>query len=781
MTTYTASINPPAELDHKSLLKMKVSDFDRIYFHNSLVAGYLTINNDGEFQHIFKPVICNTVEQDGSIATDGSQTIIFNGVDTLGMFMPMYAHTTVLGFNAAVVKRSEWPNHFPDSKVLTKTLLKDTAFANEEDWILVCYPSHLPLPFKKKIPYGSCDDSAQHVVTNTISSTAARWLALARSTYHNMDDVTTILGRILEKDYDKYLGPDSMTRYDLRNILPPASYRVLTNLDAYEASEDIKKVFITKTVQMPTVTTKSHQAPATVEFPKGIYLKNADDDDKADNRKLQTTQHKLFFLGGRDIDWTAPPDQAIPSFTEEPLFTNEFAEILDTKSDKARVTKLQNMYSTAGTKFGNKVTPFATATSAIDSKADMRFLSRTAAKNILEANYSTERVRSLNSENASVDLLVWAAQSGSASNINMLRDTERKQQSEASSDIPDSQRTQVDVNIKRSGRLTNLDEAIILASNFVKGNELCVQPAFKKGDYESVVVSAFKILLALCERNDVRQWAESFKEKQPQYHIYLFNAFESVFLAAARAITNSYNIAHFEAKNYELIDPSPYETIVAVVQETKKEVEGWMRREVPCDVFPLATPPDLNLPLLQIKRLEELAKAAATPVRPNNRGRGKGTKDPKETSSNNEDKSTEDTENPNPPNKKQRRNTQRPTREKQDPSKLGVFVAIPGKDPPRAAVLYANLGLSKQYCLDWNTVGKECTNSNCPRSHDTFIKMPKEDRDKILNNLLTTKAAYLNPALAKNPRFVGLLGEEHRVLFPPGTTIAGADTGASAA
>jgi hypothetical protein len=59
--------------------------------------------------------------------------------------------------------------------------------------------------------------------------------------------------------------------------------------------------------------------------------------------------------------------------------------------------------------------------------------------------------------------------------------------------------------------------------------------------------------------------------------------------------------------------------------------------------------------------------------------------------------------------------------------------------------------------------------------------MPKNDRDKILNRLIETKAAHLNPALAKNPRFVGLLGEEHKSLFPPGTAIAGADTGASTA
>jgi hypothetical protein len=43
--------------------------------------------------------------------------------------------------------------------------------------------------------------------------------------------------------------------------------------------------------------------------------------------------------------------------------------------------------------------------------------------------------------------------------------------------------------------------------------------------------------------------------------------------------------------------------------------------------------------------------------------------------------------------------------------------------------------------------------------------MEKEDCDKILDNLVKTKAAYLNPALARNRRFVTMLSPSQKTLY----------------
>lgn len=96
-----------------------------------------------------------------------------------------------------------------------------------------------------------------------------------------------------------------------------------------------------------------------------------------------------------------------------------------------------------------------------------------------------------------------------------------------------------------------------------------------------------------------------------------------------------------------------------------------------------------------------------------------------------------------------------------------------GGKPLTPKALFDNIGLKERYCHYWNCVGLKCTNANCPGSHSSLISMEKEDRDKILDNLVKTKAAYLNPALATNTRLVTLLSDQQKTLFPPGTVLAG--------
>jgi hypothetical protein len=101
--------------------------------------------------------------------------------------------------------------------------------------------------------------------------------------------------------------------------------------------------------------------------------------------------------------------------------------------------------------------------------------------------------------------------------------------------------------------------------------------------------------------------------------------------------------------------------------------------------------------------------------------------------------------------------------------------------PQTTKALFADIGLAKKYCRQWNCLGMKCKNTNCPGPHDSLIQMDKDDLNKILNNLLKTKAAYLNPTLAKNRRFVGMLTDEQKNLFPPGTVLTGEDNGGSEA
>lgn len=141
-----------------------------MYGHSSLVAGFVSVDNYGEFQHMFMPVITNKVEADGTTAE--SKVVLFNSSDEIGTFSPMFAEASILGYDMAIVKKEEWSGHFPSSKTLTKESLKGTTFEDcGIDMIAVCYPSHCPLAFGKKVPYGDIENMENHTIINTMPST----------------------------------------------------------------------------------------------------------------------------------------------------------------------------------------------------------------------------------------------------------------------------------------------------------------------------------------------------------------------------------------------------------------------------------------------------------------------------------------------------------------------------------------------------------------------------------------------------------------------------------
>jgi hypothetical protein len=72
---YTTSVNLPSELDCSRLLKMPPGEFQAVFGHNALVAAFISVDNDGNFQHMFKPLLTDKVKEDGSTAKDGAKVM----------------------------------------------------------------------------------------------------------------------------------------------------------------------------------------------------------------------------------------------------------------------------------------------------------------------------------------------------------------------------------------------------------------------------------------------------------------------------------------------------------------------------------------------------------------------------------------------------------------------------------------------------------------------------------------------------------------------------------
>jgi hypothetical protein len=221
---YTTSVTPPHKRDHTRLLSMKPDEYISIYGHKSLVADFISVDGYGRFQHMFKPIMTDNFEDDGSTADNGAKVVLFNASDELGRFGPMIADGSILGFDVAIVKSADFPHLFPHSKVLTKEMLKNTKFEDEKDMIAVCYPSHCPISYDEKVPYGDIENMGNHTIVNTLSATAARWLALATATYKNINDVNTITSRLMKKSkVEEFIGEGATTQYDFNEMMEASS------------------------------------------------------------------------------------------------------------------------------------------------------------------------------------------------------------------------------------------------------------------------------------------------------------------------------------------------------------------------------------------------------------------------------------------------------------------------------------------------------------------------------------------------------------------------------
>jgi hypothetical protein len=164
-----------------------------------------------------------------------------------------------------------------------------------------------------------------------------------------------------------------------------------------------------------------------------------------------------------------------------------------------------------------------------------------------------------------------------------------------------------------TGTLKDYEECYVLACNFIDFAKKVYKPVFTKDEYQSILVACFKALINLMERIKVRAWYKSHKKDHLHFYMYMYTAFEGLFICGAKAMRNNRNVSFFDAGKFGEMDLGPYHDMFSIVMDTWADVKKWMRMESPCEVFHVATPPELNLPALRIKQMEDqiaLANAA---------------------------------------------------------------------------------------------------------------------------------------------------------------------------
>ena len=210
--------------------------------------------------------------------------------------------------------------------------------------------------------------------------------------------------------------------------------------------------------------------------------------------------------------------------------------------------------------------------------------------------------------------------------------------------------------------------------------------------------------------------------------------------------------------------------MLTILDMAVSKIQYWMISETHCDIVPASTPPHLNPTVIQQKLLADLQAKASNDTTTTTTTQAKAPRSTTSTRTNAKSKDTEsapkdETASEQPSTKRRRQARATTPREPLPAKQLGSFVADPSKPHPTPATIFSNIGLSKRYCFPFHFVGQECPNTNCEGDHTPLFRIQRDDRDKILNNLVTTRACFLNPALKKNSRLMGVLSDQQKTLF----------------
>jgi hypothetical protein len=127
MRLYTKSKTPTNDWDGDDLSLLGVNTKQLItgLFDNRNCAANITMQNDGEIQHLFAPQLTDKINQDDSMTKNG--LVVGNVVDNQDCFQPMTCSISVFDMAVAFVPKDEAHPVFSLHKPIPTSYLEGTS------------------------------------------------------------------------------------------------------------------------------------------------------------------------------------------------------------------------------------------------------------------------------------------------------------------------------------------------------------------------------------------------------------------------------------------------------------------------------------------------------------------------------------------------------------------------------------------------------------------------------------------------------------------------------
>ena len=469
------------------------------------------------------------------IHTDLSGTFIgfvANSSNKIGEFSCTFASKEAFGIFPIINTKADIVGG-PDA-VSTATPINE-AFLSDTDWVTLSdsdqvvgrvIPNFFIIYFGQNVPRGDINDDDVKMSIAQLGPGEATWVRAADFAINSHKDIATVFGNAREEttySESAFLKSHFFADFDLRKSLPlvagPYGLIFPVDSDLYKPEADeIKSFFKPATPSLPAAISPANLSSITLTLPK--------DAEKEAEAKKGIHKLLLFHVCGEiahDNTITGELSYAIPSSGME--------VVLET-TRSARATGLADLIRNMC-----MVTKEHDCMNIKSRFCSLHYVNKAACTHILQGNFATEGVTSLNNEANAIEPSLFLPQRNTCM-LEKERSKDLLARSENSMDVSDSHKSKISVAISRIGTMTSMNDFTSLCIN----NDTIANAMIGTDGPQPLWRKILMKFVGLLNNPEFDTWYAHTADAMPQLHWHAYTFLERSFNLFATFATNFNNV-----------------------------------------------------------------------------------------------------------------------------------------------------------------------------------------------------------------------------------------------
>ena len=598
-TLYTDHSNPIGLIDHfDSMTSSPSTYYTNLYPKRPDVSGSpaqaYNLTPTKYFDHLIGGITAGTIAAIGTLApgssiltylyaprihTDLSGAFIGfvgNSSNKIGEFSCVFVSRNIFGlFPIIDTKLAIVGGYDPASAVspLNSTLLSNTdwdSLSDTDEVIGKLLPNFFIIYFGQDIPQGDIADDDVKLTFSRLGPGYAAWIQAADSAISTNNDITTVFDNATA--IPGYSEPDFLKNhfypeFDQKRSLPlvdgPHGFITHVDSDLYKVEvDDIKTHFFPAAPSIAQPFTPAALSTITLTLPK--------DAEKEAEAKKGIHKLLLFHICGEiahDNTIQGQLSYAKPSIGMEAVLETTRA---------ARATGLADLIRNTCT-----VTKEMDCMNIKSRLCNLSYVNKAACMHILQGNFATEGVTSLNNEANAIDPSLFLPQRN-ACMLDKERTKDQLTRSENNMDIADTHKSKINVAINRIGTMMNMTDFSSLCINC----DTIVAAIISADGPQPLWRHILLKFVSLLNNPDFDSWYNHTKTAMPLLHWHVYTFLERIYNHFALFATN-FNNVNVIGKDRPLaeLDIKPIQKALTVLNAFQVHLNLHMSQMIPITVF----------------------------------------------------------------------------------------------------------------------------------------------------------------------------------------------------